>query len=689
MESAATVRARTTTQLVELSDGWLLGGLVALSAFVRFCLSALPIQTPFYLPDEYTYTAIARSIAETGRPMIRNGPAHFPALLEPLLAAPFWLFGDPQLAFRLTQAEHALAISLAAVPAYLISRRVGLTSRFSLGVALLVLVSPNLVFGSLVVADPIAFPLVLGAVYAAIVALDTPSRRAQLAVVGLVGLATAARVQYVLLVPVLVVAALIVERGSVRRAARSFGLASLAFGVVGVLAIASGPQRVLGTYEVVLHLHASIGAFAHQIGLHALLVPFAAGVVLVPGALVGLARGLARPASRSESAFASITVLLAVGVIAQAVLIAATISGNFGERYLFYFFPLLGVAFGLYARRGGARAWVCGLGALLALLAMRFPLSHYRSHSSDSTLLWGVDRIVMWGGTTHGALVMSTGAVVLAVLAAWVGWRPQKRAAVALAVAIAAQAGVAVAASSWAVGVSTVDRHALPADPRWIDHAGVGSVALVAPPGNDFGAGIEEMVWNRSITSVALLPHATRVDSHTNLPIHAADDGTLMSAGGPIDGPVLVDRGNTWTAFSDATLVRSSTGGIVAPFDLWAPTGPRVRLAAEVVGLRYDNWLARTGWVTVWPSDVARRVVLRISLPDPRAAADTIHFTGALSRSVTVQPTTTRTVTFLIPAGTRPWTVNWFCDRYAYRSGVPVSFVSAPPRITAASGPLR
>ncbi len=353
--------------------------------------------------------------------MIRTAPAHFPALLEPLLAAPFWLLGNAELAFRLTQAEHALAISLGAVPAYLIGRRVGLTSRFSLGIALLVLASPNIVLGSLVVAEPIAFPLVLTAVYAAIVALETHSRRAQLAVVALVGLAVFSRVQYVLLVPVLIAAALVVERGSFRRSRHSFGLATLAFAVLGVLAIASGPHRVLGTYDSVFHLHASIGTFAHQLAVHALLVPFAAGIVLVPGALVGLARGVLRPASRAESAFAAITVLLALGVTAQAVLIAATISGNFGERYLFVFFPLLAVAFGLYARRGGARAWVCGLAALLVVLAMRFPLSHYTPHSSDSTLLWAVGRLETWTGTTEGALIAGIGAIMLAVLAVWVG----------------------------------------------------------------------------------------------------------------------------------------------------------------------------------------------------------------------------------------------------------------------------
>jgi hypothetical protein len=146
--------------------------------------------------------------------------------------------------------------------------------------------------------------------------------------------------------------------------------------------------------------------------------------------------------SRAENALAAITVFLALGLIAQAVFIGATISGNFGERYLFFFFPLLAVAFGLYARRGGARVWVCGLAGLLALLAIRFPLSHYSLRSSDSTTLWAVTRLELWVGTTNAALIMSVGAVVLAAVAAYVGWRPQKRAVVALVAAIVAQAGV-------------------------------------------------------------------------------------------------------------------------------------------------------------------------------------------------------------------------------------------------------
>src|ERR671922_1549946 len=67
-----------------------LGGIVVASFGGRF-LAALGRVVPYYLPDEYIYPTLARSLAEHGRPLIRGGAAHFPALLDPLVTAPVWL----------------------------------------------------------------------------------------------------------------------------------------------------------------------------------------------------------------------------------------------------------------------------------------------------------------------------------------------------------------------------------------------------------------------------------------------------------------------------------------------------------------------------------------------------------------------------------------------------------------------
>ena len=90
-------------------------------------------STPVYFGDEYLYSSLGRSLAETGRPLVRGQAAHFPALLEPLLTAPAWLVNDVGIAYHLTQTIGALAMSLAAVPVYWLARRLGLSAGIGLG----------------------------------------------------------------------------------------------------------------------------------------------------------------------------------------------------------------------------------------------------------------------------------------------------------------------------------------------------------------------------------------------------------------------------------------------------------------------------------------------------------------------------------------------------------------------------
>src|ERR671936_887395 len=88
--------------------------------------------------------SLARSLAEHGRPLIRGAGAHFPALLEPLVTAPVWLATtNPVTAFHLTQALHAAFISLAAIPAYLLCRRLELPPWLALAIAPLAVCAPD------------------------------------------------------------------------------------------------------------------------------------------------------------------------------------------------------------------------------------------------------------------------------------------------------------------------------------------------------------------------------------------------------------------------------------------------------------------------------------------------------------------------------------------------------------------
>src|SRR5512135_1630553 len=95
--------------------------LVAASAVVRGA-AALARQTPMYFPDEYLYSELGRSLATAGRPLVRGQHATFPALLQPILTAPAWLLGDIADSYHAIQLANALAMSLAAVPVFLLAR---------------------------------------------------------------------------------------------------------------------------------------------------------------------------------------------------------------------------------------------------------------------------------------------------------------------------------------------------------------------------------------------------------------------------------------------------------------------------------------------------------------------------------------------------------------------------------------
>src|SRR4051795_13172216 len=99
IDTATTRPAAVPLPRVRALPAWVaLGGLVGASFVLRLA-AALAHSTPLYFPDEYIYGTLARSIGTSGKLAVRGMPAHFPALLEPLLAAPFWALGNAELAY--------------------------------------------------------------------------------------------------------------------------------------------------------------------------------------------------------------------------------------------------------------------------------------------------------------------------------------------------------------------------------------------------------------------------------------------------------------------------------------------------------------------------------------------------------------------------------------------------------------
>jgi hypothetical protein len=671
------------THLVALPARLVLTGIVGISFAIRLAASFGHV-IPLYFPDEYIYSSIARSLADSGRPLIRGGPAHFPALLEPILAAPFWLLHDPVAAYRLTQAEQSLAMSLAAVPAYLLARRIGLGKGFALACAAIAVTCPDLMYVSFVIADPIAYPLALGAIYAGVCALDRPSRRGQIAFLALAGLATFARVQYVFLPIAFLAASLVVERGRIRAAVRSVRFTALLMAVPLLAVLALGPSRMLGYYSSIGRLHVGLG-FLHWIANDAMLIAYASGWILVPGAIVGVALVLWKPASRAEAAFGGLVGATLVALFVEAGLYASNGAERFQERYLFLLLPLVAPAFGLCMQRVGAgRRAVPLLAFGLLLLSARVPISGYTVSDSkqDSPFLFAVFKLEKIIDVGNGSLTVAILAALLSVAACAVALAPRRRAATAAAFALSIGVLVAVSAASVSFdneNTRMIQASFLGGDVSWVDHSALGPVDVVQTDGTPSERTLEQLFWNTSLRRVLLLGGAEPIDAFASERLGVTRDGRLL-VGGQVDRrPLLVSSYATQTQLAGVTRV-----GVAPTFTLYRPSGTP-RLSVVSAGLYSDGWLASDGRITIWQPTVRTRgtLTLRLSLPKGPGSM-TLRLRGpGVRRSVTVRSAGHRTVVLPVRAK-GPWVLHFRATEPArLGDGRAISMKARQPQFTA------
>jgi Dolichyl-phosphate-mannose-protein mannosyltransferase len=672
-ESSTAAAELPLARLAALPARWVLSALVGFGFAIRTLL-ALAHATPIYLPDEYIYSTLARSLAESGRPLIRGETVTFPALLEPILAAPFWLVGDVTLAYRLTQGMHALAMALAAVPAYLLVRRLGGGKWLGIGAAALAVAGPSLVYTSYVTADAVAYPLVLAAVYAGVGALARPTARGQLAFLAFAGLASFARVQYVVLPLAYLGAALLVERGRIRR--HAVVLVALVLPLVGALAL--GPRRVLGYYAAILDLEPTVGNVAHSLSTQLLGLAYSSGWALLPAALVAVALGLWRPARREEAAFAGLVTVLGACLLGEAALYALDDPQRFKERYLIALPPLVAPAFVLWLRRGAPARLAVVLGSLgLLVVAVLVPMAPYAvgENRQDSPFLDAVFWLSRTLGQTDASFAVMNAALVLCLLAVGVALRPGRTTA---ALAIAATLAVGLAGSA---GVHAEDQRAarktlrtfLPSDPQWIDHGPLDDVALVLTPGSPRGLGFEQLFWNRSIEDVLRHPGAEPIDAFGQSTLTIARDGRLLADGKVVRQPLLVSQYGSTAVLAGAVRVRQEL-----TVDLWRPLGTP-RMAMLVEGRYFDGWLGARGRVTVWPDRSGRvegTLKLGLTLPGVRDAVTLELRAPGFRRDVRVEPGTAEVVRVPLSAA-GPWTLTYRAKRPLFLHGRLVS-VRAP-----------
>ena len=179
---------------------WLVG-LVVISTVLRF-LFARAIPAPFIFQDELLYSELGKSFGTTGHFAVRELPGTagvgpvYPLLISPAYA----LFGSLPHAYVAVKVINSLLVSLSAVPAYLIARRL-LAPLPSLLAAALTLTLPWLFFSALVMTENAFLPAFLFWFWSLVVMLERPTLVRQLVMFALLGVAYETRPQAVALVP--------------------------------------------------------------------------------------------------------------------------------------------------------------------------------------------------------------------------------------------------------------------------------------------------------------------------------------------------------------------------------------------------------------------------------------------------------------------------------------------------------
>jgi hypothetical protein len=659
----------------------LLTALVAASAIVHTAAGWLR-ATPVYFSDEYMYAELGRSFVESGLPFVRGELAPFPALVYPLLTAPAWLLGDVEDSWRTVQAFGAVAMSLACIPVFVLARQLAMSRGLAFALAALAIAVPDMVYAGWILAETVAYPLVLAAVAAGVLALASPTRCGQLVFLVLAAAATGTRTQFAALFVVYpaAVAILGLAERRLRTVAREQLLPLAAFAVALAAGLAAGPSRVLGVYRDVLGADVEPALLLERMGSNALVLAYASAWIVVPGAVVGLALALARPRTRVERAFGALAVPFVLSLLVEASLFATP--QHVQERYAFYALPLLALAFALYAARGWPlRLAHAGIAAALLAVAAFFPLSTYTpgDGKTHSALLLGFGRLEAIVGDAVGAALFAsmTGAVLLLVAIA-LSLRPRVGTPVALLLALAASTVAAAGATSFDLRNSDAIRASmLPSTRSWVDAAVEGPVTLLRTPGGVRTESLEQLFWNPSIDRVAVLPGgAVRLDAFQVDDVRVAPDGALDTGGDAL----LVETRASWVELRNAHPLAASEG-----FALWQPDG-RPRLGLLLAGRYADGWLAPTGQITVWPERPGQPVAgrFRIELAAPDAVRElTFRFQSAGRPAVeAVVPGGATRVVLLTVCSRAPWRARFGADQAGYVGSRLVSGRSSPPVFT-------
>jgi Dolichyl-phosphate-mannose-protein mannosyltransferase len=641
--------------------GWL-----ALLIFVSFVLRASLARgmvAPFIMVDELVYSELAKSLAEKGQFLVRGVGATGYSLVYPLLISPaYGLFDNLTDAYAAVKTINALVMSLAAVPAYLLARRV-VAEPYALFAAALALAIPSMAYTGTVMSENAFYPVFLVAAFVLVLVLEDPTWRRQGALLVVLAIAYATRQQALALVPALLTAPLllaVLRAGGLRATLRPFAslyavIAALAAIVlVAQLARGRSPTDLLGAYSVVgeTHYHPAdvlryLAYHWAELDLYLGIVPLAATVVLL---------GSARKLEPRLQAMVAGIVALSFWLVLVVAAFASAFAFRIQERNTFVVAPLFLILLLAWVERGAPRPRWLTLGTAVgcALLVLAIPFERFIGTPaiSDTLMLlpwWSVQDTtgLEWIAEIVFALAVALAAAFVLV---------PRRYALALPIVVLAYF-VAVFKPVWSGshGLKQASAGALfqgirgaPRD--WIDEAvpaGSNAEVLWTGRADRFTVNINEF-FNRAVADVLFTSAPT-----------PGGIGERRVQIDPVEGLVRDERGRpvrVQYVLTDGSI--TPDGKLVARdrqlgTALWRVDGELVS-TTTVVGLYpEDTW---SGPAVTWTRRRCHGGDLRVALssdptlfPDQRQRVDAVSTGGRDVRTAAVSFPSDKTTTLRVP----------------------------------------
>jgi hypothetical protein len=364
----------------------------------------------YVMTDELLYERLAISIARGGSPLphvhgelIGNVNQLYPLLLAPLFHG---TLVPP--ALHAAHVLNAFVMSSAAIPAYLLARRVTGSVRLSYLVAALTVCIPWIAISSFLMTEVVAYPVFLWAVLALHNALVAPRARNDVVLLVAIGVAILARTQFAVLLLVVPFAVLIHARRAALSSHRVLAVAYGGLAVAAIVLLAAGRlSSALGTYSATAEGNIFPSGMPHSLVEH--LAPIGLGMGILPF-VVGIAwlgTTVIHSRTREQHAFAALAVVAILALLVEVASYDLRFGqGRLHDRYFFYIVPLVLVAFAAALRDRSSSRWpLVASAGLLALGFAYLPLVRYDKFNVDSPVAFLNGGLLDVGGSVNGARV--------------------------------------------------------------------------------------------------------------------------------------------------------------------------------------------------------------------------------------------------------------------------------------------